>query len=100
MAPAVGALAVRHRVLSFSLGEATGPDLFDQWVDLIDRALDRAGEPAAAIVGVSFGGLVAARYAATRPNRTTQLVLVSAPSPTWQIDPSSARYVRRPRMSF
>jgi pimeloyl-ACP methyl ester carboxylesterase len=91
MTPAVRALASRHRVLSFSLSEATGPLLFDEWVALVEHILDRAGEHAAAVVGVSFGGLVAAYYAAQRPSRVTNLVLVSSPSPRWQLDSRSAR---------
>jgi pimeloyl-ACP methyl ester carboxylesterase len=50
--------------------------------DGIDRMLDRAGERRAAIVGVSFGGLIATRYAARRAGRVSALsVLVSTPPP-------------------
>jgi pimeloyl-ACP methyl ester carboxylesterase len=48
---------------------------------------------------VSFGGLVAARYAAHHPERVGALVLVSSPSPRWGIDDRSLSYLRRPLLS-
>jgi pimeloyl-ACP methyl ester carboxylesterase len=104
MAPAIKALSERHRVLSFSLDEAphrrdvTG--VFDGWIDGIDAMLDRAKEPRATIVGVSFGGLIAARYAARRPARTGALVLVSSPSPRHSLDKQSEAYLRHPRLAL
>jgi pimeloyl-ACP methyl ester carboxylesterase len=100
MAPAIRALARTHRVLSFSLGEVQAPDLFDKWTSRVDELVDRAGSQAVAIVGVSFGGLVAAYYAARRPRRVSRLVLVSTPGPEWKIDRQSAGYVRFPRLAL
>jgi pimeloyl-ACP methyl ester carboxylesterase len=101
MAPAIEALASRQRVISFSLnGPARGgDDVFAAWVRAVDRLLDDRGLSTAAVVGVSFGGLVAIRYAATRPGRVASLVLVSTPSPRWRLDPRSAAYARRPLLS-
>jgi pimeloyl-ACP methyl ester carboxylesterase len=113
MNPAIDALAARHRVLSFSLFEkrASGvvfPELgkndtrrldctpFDGWVKTIDAMLDAAGLAQAAIVGISFGGVIAAHYAANRPDRVSALVVASAPSPRWQPDARVARDVRHP----
>lgn len=104
MMPTVDALSARHRTFSFSLNDtnaAKAPErAFDVWVDEIDRLLDRAGERQAAIAGVSFGGLVAACYAARRPSRTSALVLISAPAPRWRWDHPMAKYVSRPRLAL
>src|SRR3954447_22944544 len=96
MLPAIDALSRRHRVFSFSLPSSRGRSVFDEAQDTIDALLDRAKLENAAIVGVSFGGLVAARYAARRPARISSLVLVSTPSPRWQPDPRTTRYLARP----
>jgi len=98
LARAVNALSHHHRVLTFSLNDIGGPHLFERWSAHIDRLLDHAGEAAAPVVGISFGGLVAAHYAATRPARTTGLVLVSTPAPDWRIDEQTARLTRHPRL--
>ena len=75
MAPTVDALAERCRVITFSLNA----DPMRQ----IDEALERTGVDRAAICGVSLGGMIALRYAATRPERTSALVLVSTPGAAW-----------------
>jgi 2-hydroxymuconate-semialdehyde hydrolase/2-hydroxy-6-oxo-octa-2,4-dienoate hydrolase len=49
---------------------------------------------------VSFGGVIAVRYAATRPERVSRLVLVSSPGPGWRLDPQTAAHVRRPLLRF
>ena len=99
MAPAVDALAQRHRVLSFSLEETGREGAFDDYLDQVDAVLDRAGLDQAVILGVSFGGLIAARYAARRPQRTLALVLVVTPSPPWQPTPRVSRYLAHPGWS-
>ena len=93
MTPTVEALAARHRVLTFSLGQ--GASIRD-WVDVIDLALDRAQATAATLIGVSFGGLVALRYAAERHARVNALVLVSTPPPAWRLDRWSSWCVDHP----
>ena len=105
MSPAIDALSQTHRVLSFSLGdpivpaERDGTEPFHGWMAAIDEILDRAVESRAAIVGVSFGGLIAARYAARRPERTAALVLVSAPRPTWRPSAWDRLFIRYPRLA-
>jgi pimeloyl-ACP methyl ester carboxylesterase len=103
MRPAVDALAARCCVMTFSLcgDPGSGADFdpvlgFDSFVAQIDRALDRNGLTRAVICGVSFGGLVALRYAATRPGRASAVVLVCTPAPDFQPAPRFARYITRP----
>ncbi|PWT79569.1 MAG: hypothetical protein C5B57_13770 [Blastocatellia bacterium] len=90
--PAVAALAASFRVLTFSLCGERGvsrpfnPELgFDNYARQIEEVLDRSGIDRAVICGISFGGLAAIRFAATRGERTRALVLVSTPGPGWHL---------------
>jgi pimeloyl-ACP methyl ester carboxylesterase len=100
MGPATSALAKRRRVWTFSLTETDGQRFFDAWIERVDALLDRHRVGRAAILGVSFGGLIALRYAAVRPERAARLLLVSTPGPSWRLDPQSTRYLRSPRLSL
>jgi 3-oxoadipate enol-lactonase len=103
MRPAVDALARRFRVVTFSLlGErmsGPAPRTFDAHLDQVDDALDRAAVDRAIVCGVSYGGLIAVRYAAVRPERVDRLILVSTPAPGWQPDARVRRYASAPRSS-
>lgn len=101
--PAIDALARSFRVLTFPLsGERTGgapidPALgFDNDARHVLAALDRRGIERAVICGMSFGGLAAIRFAATHPERTGALVLVSVPALPWQLRPRHQFYARVP----
>ena len=105
MRPTVDALAKHHRVITFSLcDERTSPfpcdpkKGFDNFLEQLDIALDRSGVATAVVVGVSYGGLIAAEFAARRPQRVTQLVLASALHKTWQPDRLQLRCLRAPRL--
>jgi pimeloyl-ACP methyl ester carboxylesterase len=93
MMPVLRALAARCRVISFSLGAAK---TFDELVAQVESTLDTRGVRRAAICGVSFGGLIATKFAATRPERTAGLVVVSTPSPSWKPSADQARYLESP----
>jgi pimeloyl-ACP methyl ester carboxylesterase len=62
----------------------------------IEDVLDRSGIDRAAICGISFGGLAAIRFAATRAERTAALVLVSTPGPGWHLRSRHRTYARVP----
>ena len=93
MRPTLRALSARCRVISYSLERA---GTFAELVAQVDGVLDRCGVQTAAICGVSFGGLIATAYAASRPGRTSALVLVSTPSPGWTPSALQARHLARP----
>jgi 3-oxoadipate enol-lactonase len=101
MQPALRALATQCRAISYSLDPPSGPAdaAFGRFLAQADAALDARGIPAAAICGISFGGLIALKYAALRPERTKALILVSTPSPSWTPSPLQARYLARPWLS-
>ena len=50
----------------------------DRYLSLVDALMDHVGIEQFAIVGTSYGGLVAFRYAATRLNRITALILANS----------------------
>src|SRR5262245_64796069 len=80
----------------------------DNWLDLIvyyGELFDTLELPAPAVVGHSFGGLVAAEFAASAPNSVGRLVLIDpvglwrrdAPEESWTIPSDKVR--RPPRAS-
>jgi len=94
MRPTVDALSKHFRVTTFSLrGDARSIDDYAQQV--VD-ALDERGIRDAVICGVSFGGLVALRLAATHPARTRALILASTPAPGFSLKPRHRLYARLP----
>lgn len=103
MEPAVEALAREYRVVVASLpgepGVATTLDAdanFDVFVRHLDEVLDAAGVKDAILCGVSFGGLIALRYAARRSDRVRGLVLVSTPGPHWTLSARQTQYAMWP----
>jgi len=78
----VAVLARSYRVVRLDLPAfgLTGPVpsgnySIDRYLTLVDALMDELGIERFAIVGTSYGGLVAFRYAATRTERITALVL-------------------------
>jgi pimeloyl-ACP methyl ester carboxylesterase len=105
MRPTVDALARQHRVLTFSLCDEPTSGFpcdpakgFGNFIEQIDQALERSGVARACVIGVSYGGLIAAEFAARRPHRVTKLVLTSALHRNWQPDPLQRRCLKAPRL--
>lgn len=98
MRPAIEALRGEcGNVSTFSLNEEDGSgDPFEQWMSMIQCQVERSGSDRVVLIGVSFGGLVAVRYAARYPERVGALVLVSAPSPGMRLRPFDQGLVRNP----
>jgi 3-oxoadipate enol-lactonase len=92
MRPAVDALSASFRVLTFSLA---GGDL-DDYARQVADAMAHQGVERAAICGVSFGGIVAVRFAARYPSRCDALVLGSTPKPALQLRRRHQVYLRAP----
>ena len=106
MRPSVDALARNNRVIACSLpgepGTGTAFDAqgdFDQFIRHLDDLLDARGVSSAVLCGVSYGGLIALRYAARRSHRVRGLILVSTPGPEWRLNPLQARYAAWPTIS-
>jgi 3-oxoadipate enol-lactonase len=100
---AAEALSDAFRVITFPLGDEPRAGFpfdrtlgFDNYVQQVKGALDQAGIDRAIICGVSFGGLIALRFAAAYPERTAGLVLASTPGPGWHLRPRHQVYARVP----
>ena len=105
MRPTIDALAKHHRVITFSLcDERTSPfpcnleKAFENYVEQVDLALDRARLDRAVIAGVSYGALIATEFAARRPERVTGLVLANALHKTWHPNELQRRFLHSPRL--
>jgi pimeloyl-ACP methyl ester carboxylesterase len=93
MQPTIDALASWFRVLTLSLGAGLS---LDDDAAAVERVLDESGVDRAVVCGLSFGGAVALRFAATRPARTRALVLASTPAPGWHLRRRHEIYTRYP----
>ena len=103
MKPALDELARRCRALSYTLCGDIGSDMkfepglgFDNFVHQLDQVFERTGIERAALCGVSYGGFIALRYAALRPERVTSLVFVSSPAPGWVPNGRQKQYLTHP----
>src|SRR5207244_1367515 len=67
MRRAVDALSKHFHVLTFSLCKAS---TMEAYVDQVVRTLDENDVRRAVVLGVSFGGVVALRFAAAHPERS------------------------------
>ena len=105
MRPAVDALSKQCRVITFSLAdEPTSGASFDEsagvwsYVQQVSDVLDARGLRAATICGISYGGLIAAAFAARHTDRVSALILMSAIPPSWRPDRRAAFLMRAPML--
>jgi pimeloyl-ACP methyl ester carboxylesterase len=105
MVPALRELGRTCRAISYSLcgdagsGVKLDPALgFENYVRQLDGVFEKTGVSRAALCGVSYGGFIALRYAATRPERVSALVLVSAPAPGWRPSARQERFLEKPHL--
>src|SRR5262245_22659909 len=101
--PAVDALSKYFRVLTASLcDEPTSGAVcerthgLDTYVDHVEAILDAKRLRRAVICGISFGGLIATRFAATHQATTAALVLVSTPPWNLRLRRRHQLYLRAP----
>jgi pimeloyl-ACP methyl ester carboxylesterase len=103
--PAIDALSASFRVITFPLCDEPTSGLpfdagrgIDDFVEQVTAALDQCGAARAPVCGISFGGLIALRFAARHGNRTSGLVLTSTPGPGWHLRPRHEFYARFPHL--
>lgn len=102
--PAIEALSADFDVIAFQLCGERGcrePHAdagIDRYAALVEHELDERQIDRAIVCGVSFGGVVAMRFAATHPERTRALVLASVPGPGWHLRKRHDFYARFPRV--
>jgi 3-oxoadipate enol-lactonase len=103
MRPALAALQKRCTTISYSLTGDPAPagaddpaKGFERHLEQLDNVFAQTRLARAAICGVSYGGFIALRYAATRPERVSALVLSSAPSPGWMPSEIQSAYIASP----
>ena len=94
MQPTVEALSKRFDVGTFSL--RADARSFDDYVGQIADDLERHHVDGAVICGISFGGLVALRFAAIHGSRARALVLASTPAPDSTLRRRHRLYARLP----
>jgi pimeloyl-ACP methyl ester carboxylesterase len=100
----IDVLADSFRVVTYSLADgATWQDqddaerALDNLVEQLEAAIQETGVSRAAICGISFGGMIAVRFAARHPTATSALVLASTPGPFWHPTARHSLYARWPR---
>jgi pimeloyl-ACP methyl ester carboxylesterase len=103
--PTVEALAALGRVITFSLADEPSSGFawtesagFENYVTQLEAVIGVTCATPPVLVGVSYGGLVAAEYAARHPGRVSSLVIASAPPPSWRLPDRALRYLKAPRL--
>jgi pimeloyl-ACP methyl ester carboxylesterase len=105
MQPTVEALSRQWRVLTSSLpyrdqmSDGAAGNGFNSYTRYVNNLFESAHVSSAVVCGVSFGGLIALRYAATNRERVRALILVSAPGPGWRPSAYQTTYLQWPIMA-
>jgi 3-oxoadipate enol-lactonase len=101
--PTLEQLQQRCRTIGYSLCGDFGSGCrydrtlgFENYLRQLDEVFERANLERAAICGISYGGFVALRYAATRPERVSALIIASSPSPGWAPNPIQRAFISTP----
>jgi len=101
--PTVEALAESYRVITFPLCDEKTADApfrrgagLDPYAAQVAAVLDEKNIDRAAVCGISFGGLIALRFAAVAPTRVSALVLASTPGPRFHLKARHRLYARLP----
>jgi pimeloyl-ACP methyl ester carboxylesterase len=107
MRPGARVLSRHYRVITFSLAdEPSSGAVFDEtrgfavYVEQVAAAMAGRGIERAVICGVSYGGLIAAAFAARYPAKVLAVVLLSALAPSWRMNERAMFYLRAPRLLF
>lgn len=103
--PTFDALGAVGRAVTYSLADEPSShfpwseeDGFDNYLRQLADVIDRTTAVPPVLVGISFGGLIAAEFVARHPDRVAGLVLASAPPPTWTLPKRAQRYLLAPRL--
>lgn len=103
--PTVEALAALGRVITYSLADEPTSGFawsesagFENYLTQLADVIRATAVERPVLVGVSYGGLIAAEYAARHPSAVGALVLASAPPPAWRLPPRAERYLEAPRL--
>ncbi|MGE0703739.1 MAG: alpha/beta fold hydrolase [Vicinamibacterales bacterium] len=101
--PTLDALAESFRVIGVPIddrrvvrGRLDDSRRLDVLAGLLGETLDARGIDRAAVCGISFGGLVALRFAARWPARASALILASAPGPGYTLKRRHRIYTQAP----
>jgi pimeloyl-ACP methyl ester carboxylesterase len=103
--PTVSALASLGRVVTFSLADEptsgfawSDSEGFENYVRQLEAVIGVTCATPPVLVGVSYGGLIAAEFAARHPGRISSLVIASSPPPSWHLPERALRYLKAPRL--
>jgi pimeloyl-ACP methyl ester carboxylesterase len=99
------ALAAVGHAVTFSLADEPSSGFaweesagFENYLAQLDEVIGRTAPVPPVLVGISYGGLIAAEYLARRPGAAAGLVLASAPPPSWALPARASRYLKAPRL--